>query len=130
MNLHHMFSVRHVVVNVRQDIGNVRHDVVSVRQNLINVRHDVVSVRHDVASVTKHLPRVEGVLSVPVQEARLPHTGVAQCEELYKIVVIHLTSLLTLRTSAAELMVSLYQMYVVYASIPYKYLQLISSSGD
>ena len=116
MNLHHMVSVRH-------DVINVRHDVVNVRQ-------DIGNVRHDVASVTKHLPRVEGVLSVPVQEARLPHTGVAQCEELYKIVVIHLTSLLTLRTSPAELMVSLYQMYVVYASIPYKYLQLISSSGD
>ena len=116
MNLHHMVSVRHVVINGRHDV--------------VNVRQDIGNVRHDVASVSKHLPRVEGVLSVPVQEARLPHTGVAQCEELYKIVVIHLTSLLTLRTSPAELMVSLYQMYVVYASIPYKYLQLISSSGD
>ena len=48
-----------------------------------------------------HLPGVEGVLGVSVEEARLSHPGVAQRQELDQVVVIHLTQCcLTLSTSA------------------------------
>ena len=38
------------------------------------------------------LPGVEGVLGVSVEEAGLPHPGVAQSQELDQVVVVHLSS--------------------------------------